>query len=192
MNTDGLLRSLSAIYPLSENFQESLTKQLVPLSLPKHYMLVELPKISDQMYYLESGFAMSYSYADGKRQVESFWKKGDAIMLYKSFFEQTPSLESIELMEKSDLFSLSYAGLHKLFDSFMESHFLYRKIMGRYYEISRARVRELQQLNGEQRFAKLHVHYPGIEQLISQDCIASYLGITPQSLSRIKRSQSHS
>ncbi|MEJ0055986.1 MAG: Crp/Fnr family transcriptional regulator [Bacteroidota bacterium] len=175
-------------YNLSaRGLKKALEKELVALSFPKNYLLLEAPRTDGFAYFLNEGFAMSYTFVDGKKRVESFWKAGQIMISSKSFFEQVPSTESIQLMENSELLCISYAGVMRLFERWPEANSLYRHIMIQCFEQIQDRVHDLQQLTAEQRHQKLLETFPDIEQIISQDYIASYLGITPQSLSRIKR-----
>jgi hypothetical protein len=75
----------------------------------------------------------------------------------------------------------------KLLGSFPEAQIIYRVIMNEYYEVSRERIRQMQHLSGRERLAQLTKSFDGIEDALPQEQIASYLGITPQSLSRIRR-----
>jgi CRP-like cAMP-binding protein len=192
MNTTKLMQFLSDIHPLSEDFAFALKKELIQITFPKHHHLLEAPKISDHAFFLNKGFAMAYSFNDGNKITENFWKPGQVVMSTLSFFEQIPSFESIQLMEKSEVLCISYAGVQRLFVSYPEALHLFRIIMNRHYEYSRNRVHDMKQLNAAKRFEKLLVVFPGIEQIIPQDCIATYLGITPQSLSRLKRHEGNS
>lgn len=178
---------LSEIHPISGDFKDALEKELTPLTLPKNYMLLEAPRIADFAYFLDSGFAMSFVFADGRRVVEEFWQPGQIILSSSSFFEQVRSKESIQLITRSDVLSISYTGVQRMFREYPEAQILYRIIMNRHYENCRARTHDLQRLTARQRFEKLLAAYPDIEQLVPQDYIASYLGITPQSLSRLKK-----
>jgi CRP-like cAMP-binding protein len=187
MNTDRLFQVLSAIHPVSEPFRKAITKELTHLSLPKHHLLLEAPRVAEYAYFLDRGFAMSYICIEGERQIEGFWVSGQILVPAKSFFEQLPSTEFIQLMEQSDVFCISYAGVMRLFDAFPEANLIYRVVMNQYYESSRERIRDLQHLTAMQRYARLVSGFPHIEQVVPQEYIASYLGITPQSLSRIKR-----
>jgi len=187
MNTHGLVQYLSAIHPLSDDFVLALKKELIQLTFPKYHHLLEALRISDYAYFLNSGFAMAYTFHEGNKVTETFWKPRQVVMSTMSFFEQIPSMESIQLMEKSEVLCISYAGVHRLFSKYPEALHLFRIIMNRHYEESRTRIHEIKRLSASKRFEKLLVVYPGIEQCIPQDCIASYLGITPQSLSRLKR-----
>lgn len=185
--TDALFKVLSDIHPLSEAFKKTIEEELIPLSLPKNHLLLEAPKIAGHAYFLEKGFAMAYSFEEGRKITEAFWRSGQIMVSSHSFFEQVPSMEFIQLMEKSDLFCISYAGVERMFELHPETHAIYRVIMSRHYTHTRGRVRDMQYLSALRRFEKLLNIFPGIEQIVPQDSIASYLGITPQSLSRLKR-----
>lgn len=187
MNVDTLFNMFSAIQPLSTDFKKALEKELVHLSLPKHHLLLEAPRVSDQLFFLERGFAMGYTFVDGRRQIESFWTAGQMIISIKSFFEQVPAKEFIQLIEHSDVLCISYAGFLRLSDKFPESHFIWRGLTIQYYERCKERIHEIQFMNAGERYQKILAIFPGIEQRIPQDHIAAFLGITPQSLSRLKK-----
>lgn len=187
INTDALFKVLSAIYPISEAFKFSLVKELIPLSLPKNHLLLEAPKIAEFVYFIQSGFAMSYTFQDGKRLTEGFWKARQIMTSVNSFYAQVPSEEYIQLAAKSDLLCISRAAVQSLFEKHQETHFLYHKIMNGYSAQCRARIHDIQLLSASQRFETLQKLIPDIEQIITQESIASYLAITPQSFSRIKR-----
>jgi CRP-like cAMP-binding protein len=187
MDTTRMFQELAAICPLSGGFKDALLAELSELSLPKDHYLLQAPQVSDQVYFMLEGFAFSFIFVDRVRRVEWFWKKNQCIISPRSFFEQKPAREFIRLARDSELLCISYKSIEKLLDDFSEARSIHRVIMNKYFENSRQRIREMQQLNADDRFRRLIIHYPSIEQLVSQESIASYLGITPQSLSRIKR-----
>lgn len=189
MDTQKLFDFFSSIHPVTETFKSACEKELTPLSLPRDYILLEAPKISEHSYFLDTGFAMSYTFIKGKKQIESFWPEGQMIISPKSFFEQVPSHEFIQLMQQSDVLCISYAGVLRLFKHFPEAQYIYRVIMNQRYETCRERGRDMQDLIARDRYKKVRMTFPHIEQIIPQEYIASYLGITPQSLSRIKRNK---
>lgn len=187
MDKEGLFRLLSTIHPLTPTFREAIEKELRELSLPKDYMLLEAPRVADHAYYLNTGFALTFSYVSGEKQIDALWKAGQIMFSARSLFEQIPSNEYIQLVQQSDLLCISYNSIMKLFETFPEANFIYRVVMNQYYESLRERIRDLQLLSAFDRYKKLLSEHRGIEQIIPQEYIASYLGITPQSLSRIRR-----
>jgi CRP-like cAMP-binding protein len=189
MNLERLFEVLSAMQPLSDSFKVALEKEMVHLSLPKDYFLLEAPKVSEHAYFIAEGFAMSYTFIKGKKQIERFFASGQIIVSPKSFFEQTATDEFIQLMEQSDVLHIHYSAVLQLLQNFPEANAIYRMVMNQYLEQFRERVHDMQHLSALERFKKLRKHFPGIEQVVPQEYLASYLGIAPQSLSRLKRTR---
>lgn len=187
MSTERLLTFLSELHPISEPFRQAIVKAFTPLSLPRYYMLLEAPRVSEHAYFLDEGLAMSYTFVKGKKQVEWLWKPGQIMLSAKSFFEQVPATEFIQLRDHSELLCISYHNAMNLLNNFPEAQIMYRIVMNDYYQQSRQRTRDMQHLSAVERYQKLIVEVPGVEQHITQEDVASYLGITPQSLSRIKK-----
>jgi len=173
--------------PMSAGFRKAIGKAVTPLSLPRNHMLVEATKVAECVYFLEQGFATTYTFVKGVKRVEGFWGPGQVLMSAQSFFEQRPSQEFIQLRTKSELWCITHAGALELLDKYPEAQMIYRMIMNQYYEFSRERIRDLQSLKAMQRYEKLIRTFAGIEQYVTQEEIASYLGIAPQSFSRMKR-----
>lgn len=187
MSIADLFHALARYHPLSDAFKEALEKEMIPLSPTKNYILLAMPNVSTHAYYLASGFAVSYSFYEGKRITEAFWKPGDIILSFESFFRQTPALESIQLIPKSDVYCISYTRVMELLNTFPEAQLICRAVLLQHYVQCRTRLHDMQRLSAYQRFQKLLHTYPTLERIVSQDAIASYLGITAQSLARMKR-----
>lgn len=179
--------ALGSGHPISAGFRKAIEKAVTPLSLPRNHMLLEATKVAECVYFLEQGFATTYTFVKGIKQVEWFWGPGQVLMSARSFFEQRPSQEFIQLRTKSELWCITHASVLELLDKFPEARTIYRTIMNQYYEFSRERIRDLQSLKAMQRYEKLVRTFVGIEQYVTQEEIASYLGIAPQSFSRMKR-----
>ena len=187
MKTEKLLSVLSSIYPLSEDCSRAVERAVTALSLPRYQMLLGATKVSDCAYFLDDGFAMSYTFVKGKKQVEWFWTSGQILLSARSFFEQVPSQEFIQLRTNCDLFCITHTSVLRLLETFPEGHFICRVIMNQYYEHSRERTRDMQNLTAVERYEKLISTFPKVEQYVTQEDIASYLGIAPPSFSRIKK-----
>ncbi|HYG19842.1 MAG TPA: Crp/Fnr family transcriptional regulator [Ohtaekwangia sp.] len=187
MSVERLFKVLSDLYPLTDDFKKILEKTVIPLSLPKNHILQEAPKVADYVYFIDKGFAMSYSFIQGRKEVHHFWRDGQIILLAKSFFERTPAFQYVQLMQQSELWCITHDSVMNRLTAHEETNIIFRIIMNQYYAVAQDRIHDLQHLNAVQRYQKLIHAFPHIEQRVSAEYIASYLGMTPQSLSRAKR-----
>lgn len=187
MDLDKLFNALALMHPLSGSFRAALEKEMVRLSLPRNYLLLEAPRVSEYAYFLEEGFALSYTFVKGKKQIERFYAKGQIVISPRSFFEGAPSEEFIQLMEQSEVLHIHRSSVDRLLHVHPEADAIYRIVMNQYLEELKERMHDMQHLNAVQRFKKLRESFPRIEQVVPQEYLASYLGIAPQSLSRLKK-----
>ena len=182
-----LTLALRSYYPVSKPFTEAVLRSVSALTLPKNQHLHEAPKVADYMYFLVSGFAVSYTFIDGENHVETFRSADEFILYPSSFCHRKPSLEYVMLTRKSEVLCFSHEDALRLLHDYPEGSLVFANIVGSLYEESQARLRDIHLMGAEERYRQLLNRYRDIEQSVSQDTIASYLGITPQSLSRIKR-----
>jgi CRP-like cAMP-binding protein len=182
-----LLAYLETFHPLSEALKSYLAKNVVPVSFPSRHILLEVPKIASHIYYLSDGFAMSYTLSRDGKVTENFWKKGQIIIAFESFVYQKPSFEVIQLLRPSDLICISFETMSHMLDTVPDANTLYRLILQQHYAQTRKRLRMLKYSDPFSQYQNLLATYPDIERIATQRSIATYLGVTPQTLSRIKR-----
>ena len=175
------------MHPVSPELQRVLMKEMTPLSYPKNYILHEAPWVADYAYFIHSGYAISYFFLKGRKRVQCIWHSGDIMLLPTSFIEKSESKEHIELLDDCELICINHSSVTKLFRDFPETNNIYRKVMNQYYDAAKERLIDTLFLSAHERLKKLLNRLPEIEQIMTQEDVASFLGITPQSLSRIKR-----
>ena len=187
LNTDKLFYILHGLHPLPEGFRTAVERELQSLTLPRGYFLVPPGTTSRDAFFLEQGFAVSFRFQEDKRVVTAFWAPGAIIVSPKSFCEQSPSEETIQLTTKSHLVSLSRAAFLTLTTLYPAAGFLAGRVMARDLAQRSEHIADLHDPDTPARYESLLRRFPGIEQHVAQDLIASYLNIIPQSLSRLKR-----
>ena len=113
-------------------------------------------------------------------------KEHDVIFSVESFLNQTPSYENIQTLEDSLLHYITYAELQYLYNTFPEFNFVGRALTEKYYQLSEQRLYSLRMQRAFEKYNFLMDHFPQIIQRVPSKYIASYLGITEETLSRIR------
>lgn len=154
--------------------------------VPAKTMLLKEGQISKTMFFIEKGCLRTWIHNDGEEITTQFFFEGDSVSSIESFKTNQPSLYSIESVEPCTLQTVSQKDFQNTLQSSpelkqkMEDH-LFRRLF------------QAQQLlfsflknNPQQRYEELIENHPHIVQRVPQHYIASYLGITSVSLSRIR------
>lgn len=162
---------------------QSLFKQV---EIPAKTILLQEGKVSKKMYFIEKGCLRTWVNNDGKEITTQFFFEGDSVSSIESFRTNQPSLYSIETIEPCVLQTIT----QKEFQMVVEQS---PEIKKRFEEHLFKRLFQTQQLffsylknSPQQRYEDLITQYPHIVQRVPQHYIASYLGITSVSLSRIR------
>jgi CRP-like cAMP-binding protein len=156
------------------------------VSLQKKEMLIKENSICSFMGYVESGVLRSILVKDGEEFTSDFFFAGSFVSVYTSFLKQTPAVVSIQAIGPTTIHCLSYSHFNDLLNTSSEWYKLAKYIADSFFFKKCIRESSLLQDSALERYKLLLDTFPSIEQLVSQRHIASYLGIKPESLSRIK------
>lgn len=138
------------------------------------------------IYFIKKGLARIYYYKDGTDVTENFFFENNIIARVESLFSGTPSRKAIQVLEDTELIAIDSAKLFRLYDSFPEIERLFRKIFEAGYVDTVHRIEGIQFHTAEERYAALIKTAPDVLKRIPLKHVASYLGITQVSLSRIR------
>ncbi|RAK70070.1 Crp/Fnr family transcriptional regulator [Hymenobacter edaphi] len=183
---DALLLRLRALYPLSDACLRAITEQMRREELPARRALLAPGQVAGRIYFVERGLARGYYLHEGREANTWFMREGDFIISIVSFLTRTASQEFIELLEASVLYSISYEQLQQLYRDFPEFNYVGRVLTEHYYVLSEQRTQQLRLLRAEQRYAQLVQSFPEVLQRVPLKHLASYLGVTPETISRIR------
>lgn len=149
-------------------------------------ILLNEGEISKKAFYIEKGCLRMFFNNDGKDITFQFFFEGEGVSSIESFKTNQPSLFTIETLEPCVIHSISKKDFQSILDTSpivrqqMEEHNFRRLIY--YQKLFLSRIKD----NPEKRYRELLENHPEILQRIPQHYIASYLGITSVSLSRIR------
>ncbi|MDM1138521.1 Crp/Fnr family transcriptional regulator [Empedobacter sp. R132-2] len=183
MNIDQIL---DKIYPLSAKSKLVLKENIIEVSFPKHLIIIRADKVEKNIYFIKKGIARTFSTIDDNEITFSFGKEGDTIASLKSYIANQKGYENIELLEDCELYELNTENLQNLFNESIEIANWGRKFAEQ--ELIKAEERLISRQFGTatERYNELLKNYPDLIQRVQLGHIASYLGITQVSLSRIR------
>ncbi len=192
INTDWLtffqntLRSFAEI-PADE--LERGRKRLKHLHVRKNEYFIRTGSVPDKMAFIVNGiFRVFYLTEQGDEKILVFREEGRMLSAYSAFLENKESWFDIQALEDSDLLYITFFDYKKVLHEHQCWQILNKKYVEMLFVEKEKREREFLSDNAETRYQKFLLTYPaGIEQRIKQYHIASYLGITPVALSRIKK-----
>ncbi|MBV4356880.1 Crp/Fnr family transcriptional regulator [Pinibacter aurantiacus] len=186
MLPESLKNILLNLHPLEEEVLNEIAQRLERTELEKKELLLRQKQVCKYIYFIEKGFLRSF-YNEGDNEVTTwFMKEHDFIISVKSFFDQQASYESIEAVEDCILYYISYEDLIQLYEKFHSFTFVGLMLTQHYYKQSEDRLFNLRKKDAFERYQYLVETYPEITLRCPLKHIASYLGITLETLSRIR------
>jgi CRP-like cAMP-binding protein len=184
----GFLNFLQKVQPLSPEAVDSIVGLCSLISIRKNQNLQEIGQKCRTIYFVKEGLARIFYLKDGNEVTEYFAFENDMIIRAESLFTGKPSKKAIQALENTVFISIPSDSLFELFDTKPEIERLFRKIIEQAYVATVLRMETIQFHAAEERYALLISEKPNLIHQIPLKHIASYLGITQVSLSRIRSS----
>jgi len=156
------------------------------MTLAKGEHLVQEGKTCRHLYFLQQGALRGYYSLDGKEVTHWFAFENDFVTSFHSFITNEPAVEDIQLIEGSILWSISKETSTRLFNQFHEIERTVRIAYEKYYIRLEERFVNSQFRSAGERYEKLIHDSPHILERVPLGQIASYLGISQETLSRIR------
>lgn len=154
----------------------------------KGVILVDQGEVCKRLYYVKRGIVRSYTRNDkGEEETLMISMENTFITSVGSFFGRIPSYLSIEVCEDASLYAISHDQFHQAIESSPEIKDLALKYALRWTDMMGRHIIEIKGYTAKERYLNMIKKYPTILERVNLIHLASYLGITQQSLSRIRR-----
>jgi len=183
---DKYFQTVSKYTQLSADSKQELAASLTRLEFPKGHVLIKQDTTCHFLYFVESGMARTFYLKDGKDVTDWFSAENSFACSVISFITRQPDMRSIELLEPSVLYSIHYNDMEDLCSKHHDIETFFRRL------VNFSLVQVLQKLDALhfatalQRYQTLRSTHPTIFQRVPLGMIASYLGVTQETLSRIR------
>ena len=181
-----LLQICNAIVPLQADVIADIELFLEYKFLKKKELLLKEGQVSKHLYFIDKGLIRSFYNENDIEITTWFMKENDLIISVKSFFEQAPSTESLQAIEDCELYYISHKNLNELYEKYQAFNTIGRVLTQHYYMMSEERLLNLRKKEAITRYQHLLQYHPQIAMRFPLKHIASYLGITLETLSRLR------
>ncbi len=181
-----LINLLENIICVSEDLRLVLLQKVTHCTLKKGSFLLKAGQASDKIYFINSGLVRGYYIKDGRDITTGFMKEFDFVLSPINFFGSQEPFEYLELLEDSDLYVLSRDNLNCLYNTFCEFNKVGRILVEEYYVRSEIRTHFIRANTAEEKYKIFLDTYQSLKNRVSNQDIASYIGVTPETISRIR------
>lgn len=188
MTKDNLLEFLSNGNLNSPAKRNEIAGHFKFKTVPKGQLLLAAGKISDEYLFLDKGYMRTFAYdTEGNEVTTNFCSPGQIVFEVSSFFNRTRSKENIQALTDCEGWFISFEQLNNLFHDLPEFREFGRGVLVKAFAALKNRTLMMITETAEERYAYLLKTNPEIFQHAPLKHIASYLGVTDTSLSRIRK-----
>jgi CRP-like cAMP-binding protein len=188
MNTANLLSVVNKVVALTQEEASFFESLLLPMKVRQGEMLEKPGELSKYFIHVVSGCLMSY-YTDKDdvdhviQFAQAGWWTGDSASLSK----QIPSIYSTRALTDSEVLLLPKPAMDQLLEKYLKFEKFFRILFQNSLVTHQDRLIQNLSSTAEERYRAFQKKYPSLEQYVPQKYIATYLGITPEFLSKIRR-----
>ena len=181
-----IIESIRKQYPVSDLTIKELESYLTPCSFPKRYQLIKEGIYCKYAYFIEKGILRAYWVVDGEEYTTSFGAEGCIVFSMDELYYNKMSEEFVETLEDVVAYKITLSDLIRLFQTNIELANWGRIIHQNEYRRLHRSHKDRLTLSAKERYEEFMQQFPQICQRVQLGYIASYLGITLPTLSRLR------
>ncbi|MES2425524.1 MAG: Crp/Fnr family transcriptional regulator [Bacteroidota bacterium] len=182
-----LLEHIRKYVTLTDDEASLISQKLKPTTIKKKEFLLLAGKVCKANYFVSRGLLRLYFINKKEQeQITQFGLEGWWITDYDSLDTQKPSRFYIQAVEDAEVIAWNKDVQEELILAIPQLETYFRKILQRAYAASQRRIEYIYAYSDEERYRNFSTNFPGFIQRIPQYMLASYLGFTPQFLSKIR------
>jgi CRP-like cAMP-binding protein len=177
---------LEEFYQVSDELKSAIINSTIVVKYPKGTILFDINEIVTDAYFIYKGIARTSYFKDEREFTNSFTSEKTIFTSPSSFFTGQPSYETGELLEDSVLIKMSRNTIEEICQKHMELNYIMRRLGENFYVTLDQRTYFLHMKSAQERFENLMNANPDYFQRIPLGHIASFLGMTQETLSRLR------
>ena len=181
-----LFQVLDQVVILSKQQQENVRRFFKYQEFSKDSLILNVDEICNHLYFVVEGIVRQYYCLEDKEITSRFAFEGDFIYSPYSFILRKPSKEMISCISDCKFFVTTYEGLQYLYDNDPDWNRIGRLLIEHYFIELEERAFLMKAQTASERYDDLMQRYPDLVERVKLGHLASYLGITQETLSRIR------
>ena len=180
---------LDQLATISKEDWDFFTSKLQRRVIPKKAIFLKVDEIENTISFIESGVVRLFIPKENpdKEITFGFSFKNQFISAYDSFLTQKPSVYQLQALTETTLLSITHSDLQAVYKTTQIGNLIGRLTAERLFLLKSKREQNLLNLTAEQRYVKLFKERPELLRVIPLKYISSYIGVTAQALSRIRK-----
>ncbi len=178
---------LNYFHPLSEGIVKFLKEHAYSVFFNKGELLLEAGQVCEHIYFIRKGVVRGFI-REGKKDITTWiTAEGEMVSSILSFEVKGSAVENMQAIEDCEMLALTLVDLEKLYEQFPEFNIVSRKLLQQYYSDAEGRAFIARLTNAETKYKQFLTRYSHFANRIPLTYIASFLGITLETLSRVRR-----
>lgn len=178
---------IDTISPLNDVDWNFFSSKLKEVKLKKNTVLLKVGKTENYISFISKGIVRLYVPRETSDLTFGFSFENEFVTAYDSLLTQTPSEYQMETLTETILWQISKSDLQEVYKKTKNGNIIGRKMAENLFLIKSKRELSLLSKNAEERYLALFTNRPNLLKQIPLKYIASYIGVTPQALSRIRK-----
>ena len=186
-DVSSVITILNYFHPVSEGIVKFLKEHAYFVFFNKGELLLEAGQVCEHIYFIRKGAVRGFI-KEGKRDITTWiTAEGEMVSSILRFEEMGSAVENMQAIEDSEMLALTLVDLEKLYEQFPEFNIVSRKLLQQYYSDAEGRAFIARLTNAETRYKQFLTRYSHFSNRIPLTYIASFLGMTLETLSRVRR-----
>jgi len=182
-----VIDTLNYFYPLSDGIKDYIRKHSYTCSFRKGKLLLKAGEICEHIYFIKKGAVRGFI-KDGTKDITTWiTAENEVVSSISSLDVREPAQENMQAIENCELLALTYADFQDIYIKFPEFNILARKLLQKYYQDAERRAFIARVTKAEKKYRLFLTRYGHLANRIPLKYIASFLGITLETLSRVRK-----
>ena len=184
---DKLIQSLKQIVFINSDEEKVYLDVFIPMILKKGEFFLQEGEINNKLGFIVEGLVRYFVHKNHEESTLEFSKEGEFIAEYQSFLNKSASIQAIQAIEDTTLLVTDFEGLQTIYNNTKNGNLIGRIVIEYRFGHLMRQLLSIYMHNPEERYLHFLKTFPDLAQRIPQYYIASYVGVKPESLSRIRK-----